>query len=70
MKFEKAKLLGALGAVVSICTVWLWIVETLPTLSSATHSTVVMPGPTSTEAVAALTTVAVPLVVGSVPSVV
>src|SRR5438067_13273473 len=47
------------------------MLETLPTLSSAIHLTVVVPSAlTSRLAVAALTVVAVPLEVGSVPSVV
>ena len=71
MALEKAKPVGAVGALVSSSTSWVWIVEMLPTLSSAIHFTVVVPGVvTSKLAAAALTTVAVPLVVGSVPSVV
>ncbi len=52
-------------------TTWLETLETLPTLSSAIHLTVVVPSAaTSTLPLAALNVVAVPLVVGSVPSVV
>ena len=43
MSDEKAKLVGADGAVVSSLTSWLETVETLPTLSSATHLIVVVP---------------------------
>ena len=56
---------------VSSWTTWLETVETLPTLSSAIHFTVVVPSAVMSKlAVAALTVVAVPLEVGSLPSVV
>ena len=71
MRAEKAKAVGAVGALVSSLTSWLEMLEMLPTLSSAIHLTVVVPSVVmSTLAVAALTTVAVPLEVGLVPSVV
>ena len=55
----------------SSLTSWLETVETLPTLSSATHLIVVVPSVVRLKpAVAALTVVAVPLVVGLLPSVV
>ena len=63
--------MGAFGALVSSWTVWVWSVETLPTLSSAIHLIVVVPSAvTSKEADVVSTVVAVPLVAGSVPSVV
>ncbi len=71
MKPEKARLGGAVGPVVSSLTSWLETLETLPTLSSATHLIVVVPSVVTLKlAVAALTVVAVPLEVGLVPSVV
>ena len=68
---EKLKVVGADGAVVSSSTSWLETLETLPTLSSAIHLTVVVPRAVTLKlALAALTVVAVPLEAGSLPSVV
>ena len=67
---------GVFGAVVSSLTVCVVIVETLPTLSSASHFTVVVPSATMLKlAVAAstslpLVTTSLPLIAGAVPSVV
>ena len=68
---EKPNPVGALGAVVSRLTSWLETLLTLPTLSSVIHLTVVVPSVLmSKDAAAAFTVVAVPLVAGSLPSVV
>ena len=66
---EKAKPVGAVGGVVSICSVVDCTEEALPTLSVLNHLIVVR-DETWNDAVAALTVVAVPLEVGSLPSVV
>ena len=66
---ENVKPVGAVGGVVSICSVVVCTEEALPTLSVLNHLIVVR-DETWKDAVAAFTVVAVPLVVGSVPSVV
>ena len=66
---EKAKPVGAVGGVVSICSVVVCTEEALPTLSVLNHL-IVTADETGNEVDAAFTVVAVPLVVGSVPSVV
>ena len=67
---------GAFGAVVSSLTVCVEIEETLPTLSSAIHFTVVVPRATMLKLAAAestsvpLVTTSLPLIAGAEPSVV
>ena len=62
---------GAVGALVSSLTVWVVTLLMLPTLSSAIHLTVVVPSAVTLKlALAPATVVAVPLEVGSLPSVV
>src|SRR5438067_691370 len=58
---------GALGELVSRRTSCVWTVETLPTLSVAIHLTCVVPSAVMSKLVPV---VAVPLVAGSLPSVV
>ncbi len=70
------KPVGAFGAVVSSLTVWVVTVLMLPTLSSVIHLTVVVPRVVMLKLAFApamgvpLVTVSLPLMVGSVPSVV
>ena len=66
---EKAKPVGAVGGVVSICSVVDCTEEALPTLSVLNHL-IVAADEIGNEVDAAFTVVAVPLVVGSLPSVV
>ena len=63
------KPVGAVGGVVSIWSVTVCTDEVLPTLSTANHL-IVTADETENDAVAAFTVVAVPLLVGSEPSVV
>jgi hypothetical protein len=66
---EKVKPVGAVGGVVSIWIVVDWTEEALPTLSVLNHL-IVSADEIPNEVDAELTVVAVPLVVGSLPSVV
>ena len=72
-EYERA---GAFGAVVSSLTIWEPTLLMLPTLSSAIHLTVVVPRVVMLKLALApatavpLVTVSVPLMVGSLPSVV
>ncbi len=73
---EKVKPVGADGAVVSSCTVWVETLLMLPTLSSTIHLTVVAPSVESLKLALApatsvpLVTTSLPLIVGALPSVV
>ncbi len=73
---ENVKPVGADGAVVSSCTVWVETLLMLPTLSSAIHLTVVVPSVESLKLAVApatavpLVTTSLPLIVGVLPSVV
>ena len=66
---ENVKPVGAVGGVVSICSVVVCTDEALPTLSVLNHL-IVVADETWKDAVAAFTVVAVPLDVGLLPSVV
>jgi len=66
---ERAKAVGAVGAVVSTWMSTDCVVETLPTLSIVNHLTV-WADETWNDAVVLFTVVAVPLDTGSLPSVV
>ena len=76
MGAENASPVGALGAVVSSLTVWVETLLMLPTLSSVSHLTVVVPRVESLKLALApaisvpLVTVSLPLIVGALPSVV
>ena len=73
---EKVKPVGAVGALVSSLTVWVVTPLMLPTLSSVSHLTVVVPSVLMLKVALApatsvpLVTVSLPLIVGALPSVV